>query len=57
MTQIVALQPLLPPWALAALGVAALVVLGFALWRGLKGWPWRAVALGLVLMALANPAL
>jgi hypothetical protein len=57
MTQIVALQPLLPSWALAALGVAALVLLGFALWRGLKGWAWRALALGLVLMALANPAL
>jgi len=57
MTQIVVLQSLLAPWALAVLGGLAAALLGFALWRGLKGWPWRALALGLVLMALANPAL
>lgn len=57
MSQIVVLHPLLAPWALAALGGVALAVLGFSTWRGLKGWPWRALALGLGLVALANPAL
>ncbi len=57
MTQVLVLQPLVAPWVLAALGVVALAVLGIAVWRGLKGWPWRALALGLGLMALANPAL
>jgi hypothetical protein len=57
MTQVLVLQPIVAPWVLAALGGVALAVLGIAVWRGLKGWPWRALALGLGLMALANPAL
>lgn len=57
MSQILVLQPIVAPWVLAALGGVALAVLGIAVWRGLKGWPWRALALGLGLMALANPAL
>ena len=56
MSQILVLQPIVAPWVLAALGGVALAVLGIAVWRGLKGWPWRALALGLGLMALANPA-
>jgi len=57
MSQIVVLHPLLGPWALAALGGVALAVLGFSIWRGLKGWPWRALAFALGLGALVNPAL
>ncbi|MEI6800935.1 MAG: glutamine amidotransferase, partial [Pseudomonadota bacterium] len=57
MSQIVVVHPLLGPWALAALGGVALAVLGLAVRRGLKGWPWRALALALGLIALANPAL
>lgn len=57
MTQIVVLDPLFAPWGLAVLGALVLAVVGFAIWRGLNGWPWRALALGLGLAALANPAL
>ncbi len=57
MSQIVVLHPLLAPWALTVLGGVALAVMGLSIWRGLKGWPWRALAMGLGLMALANPAL
>ncbi len=57
MTQVVVLQPLLAAWLVTVLGGVALAFAGFALWRGLQGWPWRALALGLCLLGLANPAL
>ncbi|WP_160764677.1 hypothetical protein [Kangsaoukella pontilimi] len=50
------LDPLLPwpvLWALAA--VAALFV-GFALWRGLRGWWLRGLALAALLIAVGNPS-
>jgi hypothetical protein len=41
-------------WALAALAVA---LVALALWRGLPGWWLRALGLGALVLALANPAL
>ena len=50
-------DPLLPwPLLWGACGLAALFV-GLALWRGLKGWGLRALALAAVLVAIANPSL
>jgi hypothetical protein len=45
-------------WPVIA-GLGALVVLGtaVALWRGLPGWALRAIALGLLVLALAGPQL
>jgi hypothetical protein len=45
-------------WQVIA-GLGALVVLGTALavWRGLPGWALRAVALGILVLALAGPQL
>lgn len=57
MTGSIVFDPILPwpvIWALAGLA-AAMVAL--ALWRGLPGWWLRALALGVLLTALANPAL
>ena len=56
MTQ-VRFDPLLPPWAIAALAALALLVAGFALWRGLRGWAWRGLAGLAAALALAGPAL
>ena len=53
----VVFDPLLD-WALiAALAALALAVTGLSLWRGLAGWPFRALGFALILTALANPAL
>ena len=52
----VVFAPLLPWGALAAVAGLALVLLGFALWRGLRGWALRGGALGLLLAALAQPS-
>ena len=41
-------------WALAGVAV---VLVALALWRGLSGWWLRALALGALVLALANPAL
>lgn len=57
MSQTFIFQPLVPDWALIALAVAAALLLALALWRGLAGWAVRALALGLVLLALGNPSL
>jgi hypothetical protein len=43
-----------PIWVLAGLAVA---MVAFALWRGLSGWWLRGLALGALVLALANPAL
>lgn len=56
MTQI-RFDPLLPWWAIAALVALALVIAGFALWRGLRGWAWRGLAGLAAAAALAGPAL
>lgn len=50
-------DPLLPWWAIAALAALALLVAGFALWRGLRGWAWRGLAGLAAALALAGPAL
>ena len=52
-----AFTPLLPWPAFALLIVAALGVLGFALYAKQKGAGWRALALALLLAALADPSL
>ncbi len=57
MSRTVVFDPLLPLpviWLLCAVAVA---LIGFALWRGLRGWPLRAVALAVLGLALLNPAL
>ncbi|OHC48258.1 MAG: hypothetical protein A2X69_19945 [Rhodobacteraceae bacterium GWF1_65_7] len=46
------------PWGfIAGLAALALVFAGYALWRGLPGWPLRAASLAVLLTALANPSL
>lgn len=57
MSRSVIFDPLLPLpllWALA--GLAALM-LAFAIWRGLRGWPLRVLAMAALGVALANPSL
>ena len=49
-------DPSLPWWAIATLTALALLVAGFALWRGLRGWAWRGLALLAASIALAGPA-
>ncbi len=55
MTQSIAFDPMIPLWLLLATGGVALALIGFSAWRGLKGWPLRAVALAALGLALANP--
>ena len=50
-------DPILPWWVVAALAGLALLVAGFALWRGLRGWAWRGLAGLAAALALAGPAL
>ena len=57
MTQTLVFDPLVPwavIWVLAALGAAATAL---AIWRGLRGWPLRALAAAALGAALAGPAL
>jgi hypothetical protein len=49
--------PLIPPAVLAVLALAALPVVGFALWRRARGAWWRALTAAALLLALANPSL
>ena len=49
--------PLLPPWLLAALAVAAALPVGYALARRARGAPWRALATAALLLALVEPTL
>mgnify|MGYP003117452628 CR=1 FL=1 len=56
MTGSVVFDPLLPLWLIAALGALVLAGLGLALWRGLAGWPLRALA-GLVIRGPDGPGL
>ena len=56
MTGSVVFDPLLPwpvIWALAALAAAGV---GLALWRGLSGWAFRALAGAVLVLALAQPS-
>ena len=52
-----ATAPLLPWTAIALLGAACALVLGFGLLRRAPGLPWRAIALAILLVALVNPSL
>jgi hypothetical protein len=49
--------PLIPPAVLAVLALAALPVVGFALWRRARGAWWRTLTAAALLLALANPSL
>jgi len=57
MTSSITFAPLFPLWLLAALGAVAVALLAFSAWRGLKGWPLRALALAALGLALLNPLL
>ncbi|RMA43961.1 hypothetical protein [Rhodophyticola porphyridii] len=50
-------DPLLPWPVIWGLAGAALLITALAIWRGLSGWPFRALASAVLLLALANPAL
>lgn len=50
-------DPLLPWPFVAALVALALLAAGLAWWRGLRGWPWRALAGLAAAAALAGPTL
>ena len=49
--------PLFPWPVVGLLATATLMVVVFALWRRARGTWWRALALGTLVLALANPSL
>src|SRR5689334_8837579 len=51
-----AAAPLLPWYAIAALGAAGLLILGFGVLRGARGVLWRMIAVAILLAALVNPS-
>jgi hypothetical protein len=57
MTASLIFAPLVGWPVILGLTIAALMLVGIALWRGLSGWWLRALAFAALLMALANPAL
>ncbi len=57
MTGSILFDPVLPVWIIACLGGAALAMLALAAWRGLSGWPLRALGFAIILAALLGPAL
>ena len=57
MNRSVVFDPLVPMPVLWVLGAIAALMVGFALWRGLRGWPLRALAFATLGLALANPSL
>ncbi len=56
MTGSVIFDPLLPVWLIGALAVLVAAGLALALWRGLSGWAFRALAGLVILGALLGPA-
>jgi hypothetical protein len=50
-------DPLVHPLALWALAIMAGLLLGLAIWQGLRGWPLRALAFVALGVALLNPSL
>ncbi|MBN9673674.1 hypothetical protein [Roseibium aggregatum] len=50
-------DPLLPVWALSIGLVLALVLTGISGFLGLRGWTLRSLTMGLLLLALVNPAI
>ncbi len=57
MSRSVIFDPLLPLPALWLLAALAALMLGFAIWRSLRGWPLRALAMAALGAALLNPSL
>ena len=57
MNRTVVFDPLVPLPLIYALGALGVLLLVFAIWRGLRGWPLRALAMAALGMALLNPAL
>ena len=57
MNRALVFDPLLPLPVLVGLAVFAGLLLGLAIWRGLRGWPLRAGAALVLLAALGNPVL
>ncbi|MBL1437288.1 MAG: hypothetical protein COB08_013945 [Rhodobacteraceae bacterium] len=55
MTSSITFDPVFALWMLALIGAVAVALLAFSAWRGLKGWPLRALALAALGLALANP--
>ena len=53
----VAFDPLVPLWELAAAGAIAILLVAVTAFLALRGWVLRAAAMGLVVLALANPAI
>ncbi len=53
----VAFSPLVPLWALIALGVAAIVITALMIWRRSHGVWLRALAFALLLLGLSDPNL
>ncbi|MDZ4310120.1 MAG: hypothetical protein U1A24_06155 [Cypionkella sp.] len=57
MSRTVVFDPLIALPALWALAIIAALLLAFALWKGLRGWPLRGLAFVALGVALANPSL
>ena len=55
MTGSVVFDPLLPWPVLIGLAGVAVLALALAIWRGLAGWPWRALGALVLLGALSGP--
>ncbi len=52
-----AFSPFVPWWALGALAVLLALVAGVAIWRGIRGAWFRALAAAALLAAIANPVM
>ena len=57
MSRTVIFDPLVPLPLIWALAAVAVVLLAFAIWRGLRGWPLRGLAMLTLGLALVNPSL
>lgn len=53
----VATSPLVPWWVIAAFAAVALLLVGFGVFRRARGVWWRALAIAVLLVTLANPSL
>jgi uncharacterized membrane protein len=52
-----ATAPLVAWWAIAALGIAAILLLALGLWRRARGLLWRGLGFAMLLTILVNPSL
>ena len=57
MSRTVIFDPLVPLPLIWALAAVAVVMLAFAIWRGLRGWPLRGLAMLALGLAMVNPSL